>query len=362
MALASVQAFGEKAHFSEGASQAFMCFSQSNAFLMKTLTQAEAEQLRSMLPAYTRYVCTHPDTLLVKFLMAVRIKLYGQPFYVVVMNNCLHTPEDIHQRFDLKGSWVGRSANKARGVQPSFKQAYMDDPTRLAGNVLLDNDLNFRLRLEPAFASRLARQVEADATLLRDCGIMDYSLLLGVHREQMSVKASTVTTPTPGVGGGSIAVQGATAPAVALRSSLPAGVQSPTVTAPGTGGAEATTATFTRGAFNIVAPGAVEGASRYYLGIIDMLQGWTLGKVAENFAKTTILCQPKDGLSAVPPHQYHQRFVSRIAKQVINPKVSTSELQVRNVRARQRQAAPQAPSGFVHGVTSALQQLLQLKY
>ena len=48
--------------------------------------------------------------------------------------------------------------------------------------VLKDNDINFKLHLSPPDASRLASTLSADVRFLESQGIMDYSLLVGVHR------------------------------------------------------------------------------------------------------------------------------------------------------------------------------------
>jgi 1-phosphatidylinositol-4-phosphate 5-kinase len=56
--------------------------------------------------------------------------------------------------------------------------------------VLKDLDLNVCFKLEEGWHTVLMRQVAADCGLLADCGIMDYSMLLGVHyrgREAASV-------------------------------------------------------------------------------------------------------------------------------------------------------------------------------
>lgn len=48
--------------------------------------------------------------------------------------------------------------------------------------VLKDNDLNLKLRLDQTSAEMLANQIADDVAFLQSQKIMDYSLLLGVHR------------------------------------------------------------------------------------------------------------------------------------------------------------------------------------
>eukprot|EP00026_Physarum_polycephalum_P015042 Phypoly_transcript_15628.p1 GENE.Phypoly_transcript_15628~~Phypoly_transcript_15628.p1 ORF type:complete len:114 (+),score=13.12 Phypoly_transcript_15628:366-707(+) len=48
----------------------------------------------------------------------------------------------------------------------------------------------------------------------------------------------------------------------------------------------------------------------YFLGIIDFLQQFNWRKRIEFFAKTKLLRHDSKGLSAVPPHEYCQRFIT----------------------------------------------------
>ncbi len=61
----------------------------------------------------------------------------------------------------------------------------------------------------------------------------------------------------------------------------------------------------------------VEGPGVYYLGIIDVLQTWTLEKRLENWFKSRVLCQDTSGLSAVAPPYYAKRFRERVLAQLI---------------------------------------------
>lgn len=57
---------------------------------------------------------------------------------------------------------------------------------------------------------------------------------------------------------------------------------------------------------------AVIGADYYTLGIIDVLQTWTLKKQCERFWKVYIRCLDGRGISATPPRAYAERFLDKI--------------------------------------------------
>lgn len=54
--------------------------------------------------------------------------------------------------------------------------------------------------------------------------------------------------------------------------------------------------------------------SIYVIGIIDFLQKWDKGKVAESLAKSRLLGLDKTGISALEPRQYGDRFLSFLGK------------------------------------------------
>lgn len=52
----------------------------------------------------------------------------------------------------------------------------------------------------------------------------------------------------------------------------------------------------------------VEGPGTYYIGIIDVLQEWNFKKKMERFLKINVKRYDGDGLSAIEPIQYSERF------------------------------------------------------
>jgi len=70
----------------------------------------------------------------------------------------------------------------------------------------------------------------------------------------------------------------------------------------------------------------VESPGIYYMGVIDILQAFTLEKRIERFVKTYLLCKDPQGISAIEPRQYASRFRRRVVYQTLDHFVPT-ELQ-----------------------------------
>ncbi|KAL3628442.1 Phosphatidylinositol 4-phosphate 5-kinase 9 [Castilleja foliolosa] len=152
---------------SPGKSGSVFFLSQDDRFMIKTLRKSEVKVLLRMLPNYHCHVRKYDNTLITKFFGLHRIKpSSGQKFRFVVMGNMFCTELRIHRRFDLKGSSLGRSADKVK----------IDENT-----ILKDLDLNYCFYLEPSWRDALLQQIEIDSKFLESENIMDYSLLLGVH-------------------------------------------------------------------------------------------------------------------------------------------------------------------------------------
>jgi len=103
-------------------------------------------------------------------------KSIGKPkpekLYFVVMSNMFNAPFEIHRRYDLKGSWVGRET-------PLEKQT--------PGVALKDVDflrVGEKIGLGEERRARLLATLEMDSRFLASNNIIDYSLLLGIHERE----------------------------------------------------------------------------------------------------------------------------------------------------------------------------------
>ncbi|TYZ65510.1 hypothetical protein PybrP1_008969 [[Pythium] brassicae (nom. inval.)] len=246
-------------------------------------------------------------------------------------------------------------------------------PSRLGGHepnvVLKDSDLTQKLKLDRDVSMQLYKQLCADSDLLCSFGIMDYSLLMGINeveyvvdeggsfedrlpspvnfnvntrhgdpsfnpfsensmmdprststtlgggaaasgipsnvggnRHHVSV-SSTSSTQDLGAGAGannrSRKVSRQRDPLRSTRSESNASVSSSGRRLPRSGMRLANT---------------VVGPAYYHLGVIDILQTWTLKKRLERFFKIVFRGVDGDGLSAIEPKLYRARFQAKMAE------------------------------------------------
>ncbi|KAG8847893.1 Phosphatidylinositol-4-phosphate 5-kinase [Serendipita sp. 411] len=121
---------------------------------------------------YYRHVKDNPHTLISRFYGLHRVKLpRGKKIHFVIMNNLFPAHRDIHETYDLKGSTVGR-------LLPAIKVE--ENP----GAVMKDMnwiDRGRALEFGPYKRALLTEQLRRDVEFLKSIGVMDYSLLVGIH-------------------------------------------------------------------------------------------------------------------------------------------------------------------------------------
>ncbi|KAL2892075.1 Phosphatidylinositol 4-phosphate 5-kinase 9 [Bienertia sinuspersici] len=144
--------------------------SHDDRFVIKTLRKSEAMVLLEMLPSYYGHLQKHENSLLTKYygLHASRPGNGGAKVYFVVMENLLRTDMQLQKRYDLKGSSQGRTATK-NGSQQKL--------------TLKDLEFDLCFYLDHSIRCQILEQIKLDCKFLEETGIMDYSLLLGIHVE-----------------------------------------------------------------------------------------------------------------------------------------------------------------------------------
>uniref|UniRef100_A0A251THU5 Phosphatidylinositol 4-phosphate 5-kinase n=2 Tax=Helianthus annuus TaxID=4232 RepID=A0A251THU5_HELAN len=152
---------------SPGKSGSIFYLSHDDRFVIKTLRRSELEVLLKMLPSYYDHVKMYDNTLITKFFGLHEIALRGgKKVRFIVMGNMFKTELRIHRRYDLKGSYHGRVTNK-------------DDIDE--GTTLKDLDLAYEFHMDKSLREALFKQIRLDCKFLESQQIIDYSLLLGLH-------------------------------------------------------------------------------------------------------------------------------------------------------------------------------------
>lgn len=318
-----------KEKFSEGRSGAFMFFSSNERFIVKTTTKSESLALHKVMPAYVAHLKDNPNSLVCRFLGSHCITMYGNELYFVVMLNVFPTVP-LSERYDLKGSWVNRHGFEFS--RKSKRERMRREPTT-SSPLYQDNDLQHKISLELDVTFSLASQIRRDVLFLRsklcacDCGVlptlpranvssgqslMDYSLLIGVRRERFKVLDSNAAAAD---GQGDHRMSRVSS----MRETDMSGINSSIVARPGHSSivarpdgamtAEAlNTDAFKRDVDGGMRARLVEGPGTYYIGIIDILQEWNWNKKLERFLKIYFKRCDGDGISAIEPVTYSERF------------------------------------------------------
>lgn len=233
--------------------------------------QEEFGTLLKILPKYHSHVERHPHTLINRVVGAHELVLYGQRVRVMVVESCFTTSREIHERYDLKGSWVGR------GGKILLKR----------GEVLKDRDVQGRFHLARDDAQRIAQHLRDDVAFLAAANVIDYSLLVGVTKTKFTIE------------GAARWARGAACAASAAGSSS---AEPP----------------FHRQDAGGIAAGYVEGAEFYCMGVIDILQDFNVRKRAEYLLKRFLCCRGQ-GVSVHPPAAYGSRFERNVVDALIQP-------------------------------------------
>ncbi|PPD91305.1 hypothetical protein GOBAR_DD11749 [Gossypium barbadense] len=301
---------------SPGKSGSFFYLTNDDKYMIKTMKKAEVKVLIRMLPAYYNHVRSFKDTLVTKFFGLHCVKLTGSTqkkeinlilsslvismsqVRFVVMGNLFCTDTAIHRRFDLKGSFQGRTTAKP--------EAEIDSTTTLK-----DLDLNYIFRLQKLWFKEFCCQVDRDCDFLENERIMDYSLLIGLHfREVSTPHTSGVSSPT-----GNGDCENGEAPRLSEDSNdqlvINSTRQSPVSL--GINMAARAEKTVRKNDCQVVGePTGVMYDVILFFGIIDILQDYDISKKLEHAYKS--MQYDPTSISAVDPKLYSKRFRDFIFK------------------------------------------------
>eukprot|EP01080_Neovahlkampfia_damariscottae_P010437 gene10437-2959_t len=157
-----------------GKSGSLFFFSLDMQYIIKTITKKESKTMREMLPEYYNHAMSHSSTLINRFYGMYSIKSKDnqqQNVRFIIMNNVFDTPFKVNFKYDLKGSTIGRSASE--------KELQRETP------IYKDLDIKTqqkKIKVGPEMKKKILAQLKADCDWLAKNQIMDYSLLLGIHK------------------------------------------------------------------------------------------------------------------------------------------------------------------------------------
>ena len=168
---------------STGKSGSLLYYTRDGKFIVKTIRKNEYKFLKKILPNYYIYLKKNPNSLLPKYLgcyqLIRKVKKQKNKINFIVMKNVFNTNKQIHLRYDLKGSKIGRRVLK--GTKEN------------KGDIAL-KDLDLESQNKKFFLGEkrdiLIKQLKEDTKFLRENDAIDYSLLIGIHEINRESKAS----------------------------------------------------------------------------------------------------------------------------------------------------------------------------
>lgn len=154
----------------------FFFYSYNMQYMIKTVSADESKFLRKILPAYYDHIMANPNTLMTRFYGMHRVKpARKKEVHFLIMGSVFYGSNALSVTYDLKGSKQGRNATAKEKASGSC--------------VYKDNDLlemGAKIVVGPERAKQLNEQITSDVEFLRKLNIMDYSLLLGITKQEAS--------------------------------------------------------------------------------------------------------------------------------------------------------------------------------
>eukprot|EP00934_Nitzschia_sp_Nitz4_P003354 Nitzschia sp. Nitz4//scaffold41_size133979//75831//77541//NITZ4_003354-RA/size133979-snap-gene-0.104-mRNA-1//1//CDS//3329551491//3344//frame0 len=324
-------------------------FTPDQAYMIKTIKDDEAQTFLRILPKYHQHMKDNRRTsLLTRFCGMYQVTLHDntttssstQVVTFVVMNSVF--PPDsgnlLSERFDLKGSTVGREVSdhelNSKGSRAVLKDLDLAREVALLRSLGSDQDAPGGTKTTPGLCIRpkakqqLLDQLRKDVALLVDCQLMDYSLLVGVARTNNHPSFQLDESSRKTLQAAEHVEQDLSTKKSLERPAVRALSKFVTITC-------FKTAQFAKNVRSQVYSKYAQSFSRwrqarkcgvdggrlailsgsrngksvvYYIGLIDFLQPWTLRKAAEHKAKG-LAGYDTSAISCVRPDFYASRFL-----------------------------------------------------
>eukprot|EP00871_Galdieria_phlegrea_P002116 jgi/Galph1/2905/GphlegSOOS_G1581.1 len=293
-----------------GKSGSLFFHSWDDRFILKTVSKAETTTLKKILPQYYFHMMQNRESLITRFFGLYRITTHKinarrRHIRIVVMNNFLPTRVPIHEKYDLKGSTMGRQAS----------------PVELQNPYVTLKDLDFvrngPLYIDKTLRERLLNQLGYDLLFLSSINIMDYSFLIGLHipnRESKPCYHQGWNITPRSVGEGSRQEE----KMLSVRTERQS---------------------FSERIGGWFGENSKGEAVHIFFGIIDILDEYSFRKETEHFLKTRLLCAGNLSVSVCEPSVYAQRL-----KKFIKEGFVSNEECVNNGSGRNFTSSEQSPA------------------
>lgn len=350
----------------------FFFFTADGAYMVKTVKKEEAGTFLAMLPKYYKFMRRNARrSLLTRFCGMYSVRLsdsastnagkrrpvrsfikkilpHKEEEHVFVVMNSIFPVEGsmiISERFDLKGSTVGRECS-AHEREKSGKTAVLKDldlhhEIQLVRSRLSSRSLfaSYGINIGARAKAKLLSQLRRDVSFLADSGVMDYSLLIGVvHVDDDPFKSGTSGAMVPYTSNSGLTAKADSeiglipgepkrvrniflyllapirllaAPPLLVYKALSTMLTVPVLVpyyGAGICGVDG-------GDLSVVYGRRLGHRVVYYMGLIDFLQPWTMRKVLERELKGLIGYDTK-AISCVAPKEYSTRFLDFISTHV----------------------------------------------
>ena len=173
---------------SSGQSGSLFYYTKDKKYMMKTIPEREFKKFLEVLEPYYNHLKANPETLISRFFGLHQVswkdsRTKSQTRYLVIMNN-VFKDFDVGVRYDLKGSVTGRDFLTAKQDLQYVKDKKIttalkcNDFRRLEKNIILDEE-DVRDKIAGGKKYYFNDVLSKDAEFFAQCGIIDYSLLLG---------------------------------------------------------------------------------------------------------------------------------------------------------------------------------------
>lgn len=292
----------------EGRSMAMFLKSKSMEFMCKTISDVEVAVMLGVLQNYTKHLSNNRHSLLMRFLMLLKVEVLGEVGYILCFADIFAGCDMLNERWDIKGRrpkpgkyrhFPKFAEKQNKEVEESCKRFNsLDHVDHKKLVTRKDKDLTRLFWLEEYARQDLLSQLHDDFQFLRSCGLMDYSILVGVkYSGQSTCSAGRSMRMT-------FALGEENQRGVREMRSREASPEMVTHYDP---------ATITHNSKYHYGIQSLKGHETYYIGIIDMLTVYNMKKKTANFFKTFLWTEAT--LSTIPPEDYEER-IEKYAKRI----------------------------------------------